>query len=73
MITLFTIGIFIFTLKLAHFAFKTAWGMTKAVLFVVCLPVILVALFVAGLVSLAMPLLVIGLAAAFLAPVLKRD
>lgn len=72
MVTLFTIGIFVFTLKLAHFAFKTAWGMTKAVLFVVCLPVILVALFVAGLVSLAMPLLIIGLAAAFLLPLFKK-
>ena len=68
MITLFVIGIIVFALKLVHFAFKAAWGITKGVLFVIGIPVLLVVLFVAGLVFLAMPLLIL---AAFLWPVLK--
>lgn len=71
MITLFVIGIIVFALKLVHFAFKAAWGITKGVLFVIGIPVLLVVLFVAGLVFLAMPLLILALLAAFLWPVLK--
>ena len=71
MVTLFAIGVVIFAVKLIHFAVKAAWGITKGVLFVVCIPAMLIGLFVAGLVSLAIPLLVLGLLAAFLWPVLK--
>ena len=71
MITLFVIGIIVFALKLVHFAFKAAWGITKGVLFVIGIPVLLVVLFVAGLVFLAMPLLILALLAVFLWPVLK--
>ena len=71
MITLFIIGILVFTGKLIHFACKAAWGITKGVLFVIGIPALLMVLFVAGLVSLAIPLLVLALAAAFLLPVLK--
>ena len=71
MITLFVIGILVFTVKLVHFAFKAAWGITKGVLFVIGIPALLVVLFVAGLVSLAIPLLLLALLAAFLLPVLK--
>lgn len=71
MITLFVIGIIVFALKLVHFAFKAAWGITKGGLFVIGIPVLLVVLFVAGLVFLAMPLLILALLAAFLWPVLK--
>ena len=71
MITLFVIGIIVFAVKLAHFAFKAAWGITKGVLFVIGIPALLIVLFVAGVVSLAIPLLVLALAAAFLWPVLK--
>lgn len=71
MITLFVIGIIVFALKLVHFAFKAAWGITKGVFFVIGIPVLLVVLFVAGLVFLAMPLLILALLAAFLWPVLK--
>ena len=71
MITLFVIGILVFTVKLVHFACKAAWGITKGVLFVIGIPALLMVLFVAGLVSLAIPLLVLALAAAFLLPVLK--
>ena len=71
MITLFVIGILVFTGKLIHFACKAAWGITKGVLFVIGIPALLMVLFVAGLVSLAIPLLVLALAAAFLLPVLK--
>ena len=71
MIALFIIGILVFTGQLIHFACKAAWGITKGVLFVIGIPALLMVLFVAGLVSLAIPLLVLALAAAFLLPVLK--
>ena len=71
MITLFIIGIIVFIVKLVHFACKAAWGITKGVLFVMGIPTLLIALFVAGLVSLAIPILVLALLAAFLWPVLK--
>ena len=68
MITLMTIGIIVLTLKLIMLAFKAAWGITKPIIFVAFLPVILVVLLIAGLASVAGPLLVIGLLAAFLLP-----
>ena len=71
MITLFVIGILVFTEKLIHFACKAAWGITKGVLFVIGLPAILIVLFAAGVVSLAIPLLIAALLAAFLLPLLK--
>ena len=71
MITLFVIGIMVFTAKLVHFACKAAWGITKGVLFVIGIPALLIVLFVAGLAVLAVPLLLLALLAAFLLPVLK--
>ena len=71
MITLFVIGILVFTVKLVHFAAKAAWGITKGVLFVIGIPALLIVLFVAGLAAFAVPLLILALLAAFLWPVLK--
>ena len=71
MITLFVIGILVFTVKLVHFACKAAWGITKGILFVVGIPALLIVLFVAGLAVLAVPLLLLALLAAFFWPVLK--
>lgn len=71
MITLFVIGILVFTGKLVHFAVKAAWGITKGVLFAIGIPALLTLLFVAGLVSLAVPLLILALLAAFVLPILK--
>ena len=71
MIALFIIGILVFTGKLIHFACKAAWGITKGVLFVIGIPALLIVLFVAGFVSLAIPLLLLALLAAFLWPALK--
>ena len=71
MITLFVIGILVFTVKLVHFACKAAWGITKGILFVIGIPALLVVLFVAGLAVLAVPLLLLALLAAFFWPVLK--
>ena len=71
MITMFIIGIMIFIVKLVLFALKAAWGITKGVLFVIGIPTLLIVLFIAGLVSLALPLLLLALLAAFLLPVLK--
>ena len=72
MITRFVIGILVFTVRLVHFAVKAAWGITKGVLFAIGIPALLIVLFLAGLVSLAVPLLILALLAAFLLPVLKR-
>ena len=71
MITLFVIGILVFTVKLIHFACKAAWGITKGILFVIGIPTLLIVLFVAGLAVLAVPLLLLALLAAFFWPVLK--
>ena len=71
MITLFIIGIIVFTLKLMHFAWKAAWGITKGIVFAIGIPVLLIVLFVAGLVSLAIPLLMLALLVAFIWPVVK--
>ena len=71
MITLFVIGILVFTGKIIHFAVKAAWGITKSILFVIGFPVVLIVLFVAGLTALAIPLLILALLAAFLWPVLR--
>lgn len=71
MITLFVIGIIVFTAKLVHLACKAAWGITKGVLFVIGIPALPIVLFVAGLATLAVPLLILALLAAFLWPVLK--
>lgn len=59
------------TAKIVHLACKAAWGITKGILFVIGIPVFLIVLFVAGMVSLAVPLLVLALLAAFFLPVLK--
>ena len=71
MITLFIIGVIVFAVKLTHFALKAAWGITKGVLFVIGIPALLIVLFVAGVVSLAVPMLILALLGAFLWPVLK--
>ena len=71
MITLFVIGILVFTVKIVHFACKAAWGITKGILFVIGIPALLIVLFVAGVAVLAVPLLLLALLAAFFWPVLK--
>lgn len=63
-----TIGIIVLSIKLIIIAFKAAWGITKAVLFVAFLPLILIGMLVAGLAALAAPVLIIGLIGAFLIP-----
>ena len=71
MITLFIIGIIVFTVKLVCFAFKAAWGITKGILFVIGIPALLIMLFIAGLVYIAIPLLILALLALFLWQFLK--
>ena len=73
MLTLmFVIGMLVLLGKLGWIAVKAAWGLLKALLFVLFLPAILVVLFVVGLVKLALPLLVIGLLVAFIGPLFKN-
>ena len=59
MITLFVIGILILSIKFIVLACKATWGMAKALLFIIGLPVILIGLLIAGFISLAAPLLII--------------
>lgn len=68
MMTLFWIGILLFAWRLMAFALRAAWSITKCVLFTVGIPLILIGLFFAGLVYLAVPLLAIGLLVSFLRP-----
>lgn len=65
MITLFVLGILILSIKLIVLACRATWGLTKALLFIVGLPIILIGLLVAGFVSLAAPLLLITLITVF--------
>lgn len=68
MITLFVIGLIVFAVKVALLGIKAAWGITKALLFVLGFPVLLIALLIIGLTYLAISLLIIALLAAFVAP-----
>ena len=45
--------------KLIFFAFRAAWGITKILFTLVLLPVILIGLVFGGLISIALPLLMI--------------
>ena len=72
MITLFVIGILILSVKLIILACKATWGITKALLFIVGLPVIFIGLLIAGFVSLAGPLLLITLIAVFVWSFMKQ-
>ena len=71
MITLFVIGIIVCVVKLILFAFKAAGGITKGILFVIGIPALLIARVVAGVVALAIPLLILALLAVFIWPVVK--
>ena len=66
MITLCVIGILILSVKLIVLACKATWGITKALLFIIGLPVILIGLLIAGFISLAVPLLLITLITVFI-------
>lgn len=53
--------------KLAIFALKAAWGITKFIVTIFFLPLILISLFLAGAVYIALPILiVIGIISLFL-------
>ena len=68
MITLFVIGLIVFAVKVALLGIKAVWGITKALLFVLGFPVLLNALLIIGHAYLAIPLLIVALLAAFVAP-----
>lgn len=61
---LFTIIFFALLLsvfgRLAWFAVKLTWSLTKFLVFVVFLPLIIVGLFIQGIVTLAFPLVIIA-------------
>ena len=66
MITLFIIFMLLIFGKLGIFALKAAWGITKLVFFLMFLPGILIVMALAGLIYLALPLLIIvGLVSLF--------
>ena len=69
----FVIGILVLIGKVGWIAVKATWGLLKVLLFVLFLPGILVVLVLVGLIRLALPLLVIGLLAAFLLPLIKEN
>lgn len=63
---IFIILMFIIFGKILWFAVKAAWGISKIVCWVVLLPVLLLGLLIAGLVKIALPvLLIIGVISMF--------
>ena len=63
---LFTIFFFMIFGKMIGFAFRATWGIFKVLMYLVFLPLILVAMAFGGLVYIALPiLLVVGLASLF--------
>ncbi|HCR74535.1 MAG TPA: hypothetical protein DIW26_09315 [Ruminococcus sp.] len=68
MLTLFIIGMVVLVVKLVALALSVTWGLTKTILFGVGLPIILAALFIAGLTAFAVPLLILALLGVFLLP-----
>ena len=64
---LFVILMIVVVGKIALFAIKAAWGLTKVILMVVLFPVFLIAMAVSGFMALAFIALVIGGLVAFVA------
>lgn len=62
---LFVILMIVVVGKIAMFAIKAAWGLTKVILMVVLFPVFLIAMAVSGFMALAFIALVIGGLVAF--------
>lgn len=58
--------------KLIGLAFKMTWGITKVLFTLVFLPVILIGLVIAGLISIALPLLVVIGIITLIGAVVKR-
>ena len=58
----------VLTVKLVALTLSVTWGLTKTILFCFVLPVILAALFIAGLTAFAIPLLILALLGVFLLP-----
>ena len=56
---LFTILMFVVFGKILIFAFKATWGISKIVFSVILLPLFLIILVVSGLITLALPILVV--------------
>ena len=56
----------VLTVKLVALTLSVTWGLTKTILFGVGLPVILAALFIAGLTAFAVPLLILALLGVFI-------
>lgn len=60
MITLiFTILLFVIFGKLLMFGLKMAWGLSKLLITIVFLPFTLIAMVISGLISLALPILIV--------------
>lgn len=66
MITLFILGMLLFTVNIIAFSIKAAWGITKAIVFVIGLPLILLVLLIIGLAYFAIPLLIIAIIVSFI-------
>lgn len=56
---LFTVLMFAVFGKMIWFAFRAAWGVTKVFFSVILLPVFLIGLVIAGLMYIALPILII--------------
>ena len=59
MITVFNILLAIIFARLAIFAFKLTWGITKVIFYLILAPLALIALVAAGFIGLAFPILIV--------------
>lgn len=59
MITLFFILMAVIFGRLAFFAIRLAWGFSKVLITFILLPLILIGLIIGGLISVALPLLIV--------------
>ena len=57
--------------KIAWWGFKAAWGITKFLLWIVCLPIVLIIMMLSGLIFLALPILVVFGIIAIIVPLIS--
>ena len=65
---IFTVLVLLFMFRVIRIAVRAAWGLLKVLLFIVFLPGILLSMAFAGMIIIALPLLLLGGTIALLTP-----
>ncbi|MDO4978013.1 MAG: hypothetical protein Q4E53_12215 [Eubacteriales bacterium] len=71
MITLFMVAVLVLFIKIVLLTVKMTWGITKAICFIIFLPLVLIILAFSGIMVLAVPFVVFALLGTFLIPMVK--